>query len=218
MPTGVYKHKKGKLSNALGKHWKLSEETKRKMRVPHIGSGIYKRDYNKIYTIERNKKISESKKGKKLSKEWKKNISKAQIGMKKPWVGEANKRFKRGFKKGHPDFVSKNGRKKQAKKIKKEKNWNWQGGISFEPYSTDWTDNLKEAIRKRDNYICQLCGLHQDELNGWHKKFDCHHIDYDKMNLNPENLITLCRSCHIKTNYNRKYWHNYFLSQIKKLE
>lgn len=36
------------------------------------------------------------------------------------------------------------------------------------------------------------------------------HIDYNKKNCNPKNLITLCRKCHSKTNSNRDYWINYF--------
>jgi len=83
----------------------------------------------------------------------------------------------------------------------------WKGGISFEPYTTDWTEILKESIRERDNHICQECGIHQDEIN---YKLHVHHIDYDKKNCNPTNLIALCRKCHIKTNQDRSYWINYF--------
>jgi len=83
-------------------------------------------------------------------------------------------------------------------------------GSSFEPYSTDWTDDLRESIRKRDGYVCRMCGIHQDELKGWSKKLDVHHIDYDKDNLNPNNLISLCHNCHMKTNGNREYWINCF--------
>ena len=93
---------------------------------------------------------------------------------------------------------------------KGEKNGNWRGGISKEPYSQNWTNDLKESIRKRDKYICQLCGIHQDELNGWIRKLDIHHIDYKKRNLNPDNLISLCRACHQKTNFDRDYWIEYF--------
>lgn len=35
-------------------------------------------------------------------------------------------------------------------------------------------------------------------------------IDYNKYNLNSENLISLCRKCHRKTNDNREYWMSYF--------
>lgn len=97
-------------------------------------------------------------------------------------------------------------KKKISKALKGEKCYNWQGGKSLELYSFDWTDDLRDSIRKRDNYICQECGIHQDELIGLHKKLDVHHKDYNKKNLNPKNLISLCRSCHTKTNFNREYW------------
>jgi len=35
-------------------------------------------------------------------------------------------------------------------------------------------------------------------------------IDYDKLNIKPKNLISLCHSCHMKTNYNREYWRQRF--------
>jgi hypothetical protein len=35
---------------------------------------------------------------------------------------------------------------------------------------------------------------------------DIHHIDYDKNNLQENNLISLCQKCHGKTNFNREYW------------
>jgi hypothetical protein len=92
-----------------------------------------------------------------------------------------------------------------------DKHWNWKGGITHEPYSCDWIDNLRESIRKRDNYICHECGIHQDELSDrFYKHLDIHHIDYNKENCNPNNLISLCRSCHVKTNINRLYWRNYY--------
>jgi rubredoxin len=85
---------------------------------------------------------------------------------------------------------------------------NWQGGKSFEEYSVDWKDTLKKSIRIRDNYTCKLCGKIQSNLDK--KEFDVHHIDYNKKNCNPNNLITLCRSCHMKTNYKRSYYKKLF--------
>ena len=92
-----------------------------------------------------------------------------------------------------------------------EKNPFWKGGKSFELYSKDWYSTLREDIRKRDNYTCQECGIHQDELQGFYKRLDIHHIDYNKHNCNPINLITLCRRCHSKTNSNREFWYKYFI-------
>jgi len=82
-----------------------------------------------------------------------------------------------------------------------EKHPNWQGGKSFEPYSMDWTRTLKQAIRERDNHTCRLCGKPGK---------DVHHIDYNKKHCDPKNLITLCRSCHMKTGVNRDLWTKYF--------
>jgi len=91
----------------------------------------------------------------------------------------------------------------------------WKGGISFEPYTIDWTNTLKRSIRERDNYTCQECGIHQDELNiGQIKRLDIHHIDYNKKNCNKNNLISLCRNCHTRTSFNRKKWSNYFKSRV----
>ena len=83
-----------------------------------------------------------------------------------------------------------------------EKNNSWKGGISFEPYSTDWREILKRAVRERDNYVCKICSKEQAD--------DVHHIDYNKKNCNLSNLITLCHQCHSKTNYKRDHWVNYF--------
>jgi 5-methylcytosine-specific restriction endonuclease McrA len=86
-------------------------------------------------------------------------------------------------------------------------NPNWQGGKSFEPYSLNWTETLKRSIRERDNYACQLCGALQGD-----RAHSVHHIDYNKNNCKPQNLITLCVSCHARTNYNRRKWKAYFLN------
>ena len=88
---------------------------------------------------------------------------------------------------------------------------NWQDGISFEPYGIEFDETLKEQIRKRDNYTCQECDKTQEELD---RKLDVHHIDYNKKNNKSENLISLCKSCHAKTGYNRKDWTEYFRKKV----
>ncbi len=70
-------------------------------------------------------------------------------------------------------------------------------------YDHRFTYELKEKIRKRDNYTCQLCGIHEGKTP---RNLDVHHIDYDKTNCLPINLLSLCYSCHPKTNYNRSDW------------
>ena len=86
-------------------------------------------------------------------------------------------------------------------------NPNWRGGVSKEPYPFNFNEELKELIRKRDNYKCQICGCPQEECL---KKLCVHHIDYDKNNLNPQNLITLCASHNTKANFNRWRWTKLF--------
>jgi len=90
-----------------------------------------------------------------------------------------------------------------------EKHWNWQGGLSFIPYTVDWTISLRISIRKRDKYICQICGKEQGK-----RALPIHHIDYNKENCDSKNLITLCYACHMKTNFNRTYWTEFLKEQL----
>lgn len=101
----------------------------------------------------------------------------------------------------------KNKLSKIAKKRTRENNPNWKNGRSFEPYPLGWNKTFKEQIRYRDGYKCQLCGCGELE-NG--QRLCVHHIDYNKDNLNLNNLLSLCRICHNRTNGNRDYWINYF--------
>lgn len=99
----------------------------------------------------------------------------------------------------------------------KENHPNWQGGKSFEIYGIDFNNQLKEKIRQRDKCRCQECFRHQNELyskNGRKYKLIIHHIDFNKNNNKESNLISLCRNCHLQTNYNRKDWINYFEQKI----
>jgi len=88
----------------------------------------------------------------------------------------------------------KEGRKKSTTKKGKDHHW-WKGGIARLPYPWDFNEELKDLIRKRDNYKCQDCRAPQEEFT---KKLDVHHIDHDKNNNDPKNLLTLCHSCHSK--------------------
>ena len=84
-----------------------------------------------------------------------------------------------------------------------EKNKNWKGGKSYEIYALEFNNYLKEKIRIRDNYKCQLCNKYQIDSR---RKLNIHHIDYNKQNNKENNLISLCDQCHSKTNGKRHYW------------
>lgn len=91
----------------------------------------------------------------------------------------------------------------------------WLGGISFEPYTIEFNDSLKEIIRSRDNHICQNCGMTEEEhLIVIGKVLTIHHIDYNKENCNHNNLITLCGSCNTRANYNREYWTEFYQQKV----
>lgn len=74
-------------------------------------------------------------------------------------------------------------------------------------YPYKFNEELKELIRKRDHYTCQYCGIKQKD---YYRALDIHHIDYIKLNLDKNNLISLCSNCHIKTNGSRDYWYAYY--------
>jgi len=155
--------------------------------------------YSKTQKIER--------KGMKFSETHRKNLSISKL--KNPsryWLGKRRSKETIGkFRKSHIG-------KKQSKetKLKRrismlgkhdgEKNPAWNGGTARLPYTYQFT-KIRVEILKRDNYICQECGKKGKEI---------HHIDYNRKNDAKNNLITLCKSCHPKTNFNRKHWENYF--------
>jgi len=88
-----------------------------------------------------------------------------------------------------------------------EETGNWNNGSSFEPYGIEFNKELKQQILKRDNYMCQFPNC--TEIHG---SLHVHHIDYNKKNNDPKNLIILGTSCHMKTNgkNNRKYWTEFY--------
>jgi len=81
-----------------------------------------------------------------------------------------------------------------------ENNHLWRGG-NIQQYPGDWREALRESIRERDGYECNMCSAPETK-----QRHCIHHIDYDRDNLEPDNLLTLCRSCHTKTNFNRHFW------------
>jgi len=75
-------------------------------------------------------------------------------------------------------------------------------------YPENW-DIIRKIIYKRDNWICQECGIKCGTKQD-NRRIQCHHIDYNTRNNTADNLITLCASCHAKTNYSRNNWITYY--------
>ena len=148
--------------------------------------------------------------GKSHSEESKKKMSESMKG-KASWNKGTN--FSGMLGKHHSKATRLKMSEAQKGKRMGEKSSNWQGGKSFDPYDKTFNNKFKRAIRKRDNQICMLCGIHREKTKF---AFDIHHINYDKRLSIPQNCISLCKSCHMKTGYNREEWKYFFKSLLFK--
>lgn len=94
-------------------------------------------------------------------------------------------------------------------KFSGEGNPSWKGGTSQGDYPYDWP-RISKRIMERDGHQCwnPAC-LKTDE------RLVVHHIDFDKMNVSDENLVTVCGSCNSRANYHRTFW-TQFLSSFNK--
>lgn len=149
---------------------------------------------------EANRKISKAKQGKhypKLSEAAKNRRCSSETRQK---ISDAHKGKKLSFKTC----------KKMSEARKGKSNPQWLGGISNLPYAFNFDIELKDLIKRRDKYTCQLCQKRKRKKN-----LCVHHIDYDKQNSNSKNLITLCKSCNSKANYGRKHWTKFFVQKLK---
>jgi hypothetical protein len=216
----------GKKSKKL----RLSQEERERRRRCCIE--INKRKRGKPLSAEHRRKISLANTGKKRSQETRERMSKAQKGRtigtatrvvvgaryrgkKLSLVHRANisagqigRRHSRETRakmsvaaQGHG--VSPETREKLRKAATGPRNANWRGGLSRQPYSWAFNNRLKEDIRQRDGKRCQLCGAPQLEFS---RSLCVHHIDYNKSNNDPVNLITLCPGCNVRANRNRNHW------------
>lgn len=86
---------------------------------------------------------------------------------------------------------------------------NWKGGLEMDR-GENW-EEIAHQIRKRDGYKCVICGAKDKTLN-------VHHITpyrYTQDN-SPNNLVTLCPSCHAYVEQNIDY--SKFWDYVKKRE
>lgn len=84
----------------------------------------------------------------------------------------------------------------------------WRGG-KRRYYGPNWIQSRSKVI-ERDNEECQLCGTtRNDHYDKYGRDLDVHHItplrefedDYESANRS-ENLVTLCRQCHVTVEHN----------------
>lgn len=195
----ISKSNKGKIHNPM------SEETKIKIGNSHRGVKLSK---------EHKKEIGRSLKGRKFTIKWLKNLSESHKGQNvwnKGKIGLYH-HSKESRKKMSDSLKGKKFTVSHKNNLSGKNNGSWQGGISFEPYGLEFNKQLKESIRKRDGYKCMECKYTQEQLG---YRLPVHHIDYNKRNNNPSNLVSLCRPCHAQTNFSRNDWKQYF-NNLKK--
>jgi len=106
------------------------------------------------------------------------------------------------------DFKNKTLEGCKKRDFKGSNNPNWKGGI--EPYyGEDWYEQRQRAL-ERDNHTCQICGVPENGI-----EHDVHHLIPFRLNHSNalDNLITLCRSCHMKTGHKREPTLNVFFKR-----
>lgn len=206
------------------KAWKgrpHSEKTKKKLSILRTGEGNGM--FGKTISKETIAKILESRKGYKHSEETKRKIGEANkkhkhSDLQKQQISKTLKQYylqhSNPFKgKQHTKSSKLKMRKANLYRFRGENGPNWQGGISSLPYGIEWTPWLRQEIKTRDKNKCQNPKC-INPLN----PLEVHHIDYDKQNNYPSNLITLCKRCHGKTHIikNRRKWRWYYTQLMEK--
>jgi hypothetical protein len=93
---------------------------------------------------------------------------------------------------------------------KGEKNGNWNGGLSRQPYAHNFSREISKTIIKRDDFRC-----HGPLCSGKDSRLVSHHINYKKEDNEESNLITLCNTCNSMANFNREKWTAYFQELVK---
>jgi len=141
-------------------------------------------------------------------------------GLKTGFLGSAMTKIKHSINAKKRNFGKINCGKHPSEATKKkmgiarigEKNVSWKGGVSFLSYPREFNIVLKNQIRQRDGFHCQECFRHQSELK---RALSIHHIDFDKNNILPENLISLCNACHSQTIFKPAQWIAYYQERVK---
>jgi len=154
--------------------------------------------HGKHHTAETKNKISANKKGKTCGennpfygkKHTEETLEKIKVASKNMWKSSEHRE----------NFIFKNSGKNH---------WHWKGGRFIKKYPKEWTKELRETIKYRDNFKCQNSGCDNIVTT-----LNIHHIDYNIKNCHVENLITVCASCNVKANHKKNYWFNYYKIKI----
>lgn len=179
-----------------GKGRKKTEATKLKMSFAAIGR-------KKNWTPEWREKIRQSQIGSKRSLATRKKMRDTALR-----IGKVCPHRPKGYVMSEESKNKLSETRIRLKISSGENNWNWKGGITPEIKlirNSKAYQNWRNAVIKRDNYTCLLCGM----IGGWNKKMkkqikiEAHHIkafsQYPELRFDIGNGRTLCRKCHEET-------------------
>jgi len=207
---------------------KPSEETRKKMSLGqkqwYNNNPVSEETRMKISIALKGRKFSEehlhnmslSQKGKKASKETRAKLSEAQIERNKN-PEERLKMRESMLKRYEKNPLTEEQKQKYAMQLKKwhkanpgatvgENNPAWKGGISCLPYAPIFSDSgYRDLLWARQDGVCMNPNCSEDHLD---KPLFLHHIDHEKENTLPENLIGVCVSCNTIAE-NKETWDYY---------
>ncbi len=194
----------------IGVSWnkgrKRSDEFKQKLSTANQGKVISAKQKAQISKAQKEhyRKYGSFHTGRKRSEETRRKMSAAQVGRTVSAAARRKMSLSHMGKK-----LSEETRQKMSLQRQGADHPNWRGGTSNEPYNASFNREFKAQIWKRDGFTCQICYKTGVALH-------VHHISYIKKDDRPENLTSLCISCHMKTNYNRDFWQAYFTYRIRR--
>jgi len=160
------------------------------------------------------KKVSTTSKNHKVSQETRKKISEGNKG--KKCLEETREKISESLKGKTSSFKNKHHTEETIEYLRKintgKLNPGYIDGRSYFPYPSEFNNILKEKICQRDDYICQLCGMTEEEhLELYNARLTVHHIGYDKKDSREDRLITLCFKCNASVNFQRWSHFKYFM-------
>lgn len=85
-------------------------------------------------------------------------------------------------------------------------------GKGRQEYPREFNSALKETIRRRDDYMCQMPDCYALQSG---KAFPVHHIDHNRNNNIESNLITLCPRCHVETTLGDRDYFETLLTELQ---
>ncbi len=193
-------------------------------------AGKYNHKNRKPPSKETIRKQVEGRKGYKTSEETKKKLSLANKG--KTRSKEFRERMREVGKKRKHTSKSKNKMSQTMKKLWRNKEYRGKATIckkgkknpmygrcgescpvfnnysSREPYGKKWCLELKKQIATRDGYICKYCGKIAIRVSG------PHHINYNKRDCRPINLVWVHNRCNAKFNTKREHWIDFWCKRL----